>query len=70
MQCNPAYPKHNQKKKCQVGRKQREQRDKAIDLALALRQLFYVNKDVLGKVDAFRYLGRIMVQDDDNMCAV
>ena len=70
MQCNPAYPKHNQKKKCQVGRKQREQRDKAIDAALALCQLIYINGDVLRVVDAFRYLRRIMAQDDDNIHAV
>jgi hypothetical protein len=70
MQCNPAYPKHVQTKTCLVGRERREQREKAIDAALALRQLFYVNGDVLGKVDAFRYLGRIVAQDDDDICAV
>ena len=36
MQCNPAYSKHIQMKTCQVGRERREQREKAIDAALAL----------------------------------
>ena len=53
-----------------MGREQWDQREKAIDAALALCQLFYINGDVLGKVDAFRYLGHIMAQDDDNICAV
>ena len=70
MQCDPAYSKHFQTKTCQAGREQWEQREKAIDAALALRQLFYVNRDILRKVDAFRYLERIMAQDDDSICAV
>jgi len=70
MQCNPAYSKHVQTKTCQVGRERQEQRDMAINRALALHQLFYVNGDVLGKVHVFRYLGHIMSQDDDNIRAV
>ena len=70
MQCNPAYPKHAQTKTCEMGRERREQREKAIDACLSLRQMFYANGDVLGKVDAFWYLGRILAQDDDDIRAV
>jgi hypothetical protein len=37
---------------------------------LAIRQLFYVKGEVLEKVESFRYLGRILGQDDDNIRAV
>ncbi len=46
------------------------QRDSAITLALALRQLFYVEGEVLEKVESFRYLERILTQDDDDIRAV
>ena len=39
-------------------------------LALALRQLFYVEGEVLEKVELFRYLGRILGQDDNDIRAV
>jgi len=70
MQCNLAYPKHDQTKTCQVGREQREQQDNAINTDIAQQQLFYVNGGVLGRVDAFRYLKRIMAQDDNDVWAV
>ena len=38
--------------------------------ALALRQLFYVEGEVLKKVETFCYLGRILAQDDDDVRAV
>ncbi len=37
---------------------------------MALRQLFYVEGEVLEKVESFRYLGRILAQDDDDIRAV
>jgi hypothetical protein len=38
--------------------------------ALALQQLFYVKGELLEKVDLFRYLGRTLAQDDDDVWAV
>ena len=68
MQCNPKYPRHIHSQVCQTGAERRTQRDSAITSALALRQLFYV--EVLEKVELFRYLGRILAQDDDDVRAV
>ena len=49
---------------------QQKQRNSAIDAALALRQLFYIGDDVLEKVATLRYLGWILLQDDDGIQAV
>jgi hypothetical protein len=46
------------------------QRDSAITSALALRLLFYIEGEVLKKVESFRYLGRILAQDDEDVRAV
>ena len=46
------------------------QRDSAITLALALWQFFYAEREVLEKVESFRYLGQILVQDDEDVRAV
>jgi hypothetical protein len=70
MQCNPKYPRHIHLQVCQTGVEWRTQRDSAIMLALALRQLFYIKKEVLERVESFRYLGRILAQDDDDVRAV
>jgi len=48
----------------------RTQRDSAITSALALWQLFYVEGEVLEKVESFWYLRRILAQDDDDIRAV
>ena len=55
---------------CQLGVERRTQRDSAITSALALRQLFYVEGEVLEKVESFRYLRRIPIQDDEDVRAV
>jgi hypothetical protein len=52
------------------GAEQRTQRDSAVSAALALRKLFHVEGGVLEKVDLFRYLGRVLAQDDDDVRAV
>ena len=70
MQCNPRYPQHIYSQVCQTGTERRTQRESAIMSALALRQLFYVEGEVLERVESFRYLGRILAQDDDNVRAV
>ena len=55
---------------CQLGVERRTQRDSAITSALALRQLFYVEGEVLEKVESFRYLRRIPIQDNEDVRAV
>ena len=42
----------------------------AVRSALALRQQFTVHGDVLEGVEVFRYLGRMLLQDDDDIQAV
>ncbi len=67
MQCNPKYPRHIHSQVCQMGVERRTQRETAITAALALQQLFYVEGEVLEKVDSFRYLGRILTQDNEDV---
>jgi len=47
MQCYPKYPQHIHLQVCQLGLEQRTQRDSAITSAFALRQLFYIKREVL-----------------------
>ncbi len=70
MQCNLRYPRHIHTQVCLLGAGCRIQRDSAVLVALALRKLFHVEAEVLEKVDLFRYLGRILAQDDDDAWAV
>jgi hypothetical protein len=42
----------------------------AVASVSALRQQFLVRGDVLGQVEVFKNLGRIMSQDDDNIQAI
>ena len=70
MQCNPQCPRHIHLQVCQQGVERRTQMDSAIKAALALRQLFYVEGEVLEKVELFRYLGRILAQDNEDVRAV
>jgi hypothetical protein len=70
MQVNPIYPCHQYSKECQVGVERRKQRKTAISSALALRQQFTVHGDVLEHVKVFKYLGRMMVQEDNDIQAI
>ena len=70
MQTNPRYPAHINTKECRVGTARRHQRDMAVRSALALRQQFTVHGEVLERVEVFRYLGRLLFQDDDDVQAV
>ncbi len=70
MQVNPIYPRHQYSKECQVGVERRRQRETAISSALALCQQFTVHGDVLERVKVFKYLGRMMAQDDDDIQAI
>jgi hypothetical protein len=70
MQCNPSYPAHINTKECRAGTERRHQQDMAIRSALALRQQFTIQDQVLERVDVFKYLGRLLSQDDDDVQAV
>ncbi len=70
MQANLLYPRHRFSKECQVGVERKKQREGAVTLALALRQQFTVNGDVLERVEVFKYLGCLQAQDDDYIQAI
>ena len=53
-----------------MGTERRNQRDMAVQSALALCQQFTVHGDVLERVKVFRYLGRLLSQNDDDIQAV
>ena len=52
-------------KECQIGVERKLQRESAVNMALALRRQFTVHGDVLECVEVFKYLGRLLAQDDD-----
>ena len=70
MQVDPRYPRHQYTKECQVGVEWKKQREAAVTLALALRRQFSVHGDVLEQVEVFKYLGRLLAQDDDDIQAI
>ncbi len=70
MQVNPIYPCHQYSKECQVGVERCKQCETAISSALALRQQFTAHGDVLERVKVFKYLGRMMAQDLDDIQAI
>ena len=70
MQINPFYPRHYTSKECSIGVERRQQREAAITSALALRQQFSVHGDVLERVEVFKYLGRMLAQDDNDIQAI
>ena len=53
-----------------MGVEWRTQRDSAITSALALRQLFYVDGEVLEKVKSFHHIEQILSQDDKDFQAL
>jgi hypothetical protein len=67
MQVKPKFTGHQTAKECQVGVKGRQQREAAVMSALALRQQFSVNGEALERVEVFKYLGRLLAQDDDDI---
>jgi hypothetical protein len=69
-QCNLWYSWHIHTQVCLLGAEQWTQRDSAITMALAFHKLCHIEGELLEKVDSFRYLGRILVQDDDDVRAV
>ena len=70
MQVNPFYPRHQLLKECQVGAERRRQWETAVTAALALRQQYTIHGDVLERVEVYKYLGRMMAQDNDDAQAI
>jgi hypothetical protein len=70
MQVNPAYPRHIQMQECQTGVERKLQRESAVQLELALRHQFLVHRDVLERIEVFKYHGRLLAQDDDDAQAI
>ncbi len=70
MQVNPFYPRHYATRECQVGVERKQQRKAAVQLALALWEQFSIHGDVLERVEVFKYLGRLLAQDDNDIQAV
>jgi hypothetical protein len=66
MQVNPAYPRHIWTKERQLGVERKIQREAAVSSTLALRRQFTIHGDVLERVEVFKYLGRLLAQDDNN----
>jgi hypothetical protein len=59
-----------QAQECLIGAERKQQREAAVTSALALRQQFSVHGDVLERVEVFKYLGRLLAQDDDDIQAI
>jgi hypothetical protein len=70
MQVSPVYLRHIRMKECGVGMDQQLQREWAISLALALRHEFTANGLVSEHVKVFKYLGRLLSQDDNDAQAI
>ncbi len=70
MQVDPRYPAHINTKECQAGTERCYQRNMAVQSALALRKQFTVHGDELEKVKVYRYLGRLLLQDNNDIQAV
>ena len=70
MQVNPFYPQHYTLKECRTRVERKQQREAAVTLALALQQQFSVHGDVLERVEVFKYLGRFLAQDGDDIQAI
>jgi hypothetical protein len=70
MQVHPLYPCHRLSKECQVGVECRRQWEAVVTSVLALCQQFTVCGNVLEQVEVYKYLGRMMAQDDDDTQAL
>jgi hypothetical protein len=70
MQVNPRYPRHPYTKECQMGVKKRQQREVAVASALAFRQQFSLQGNMLKWVKIFEYLGHLHLQDDNDNQAI
>jgi hypothetical protein len=70
MQVNFAYPRHTRMKECTMGMARQQQREAVVASALALHPQFTVHGDALEKVEVFKYLGRMMAQDNNDVQAL
>lgn len=70
MQVNPSYPRHIRTKECQVGMDHQLQRESAIASALPHCQDFVIHGDALERVEAYKYLGCLLAQNDNNAEAI
>ena len=75
LHCRPAAAgRHENSEACKLGAQKNIQREAAITSALALRREFTVGEgdtmQVLERVEVFKYLGRLLAQDDDDVQAV
>jgi hypothetical protein len=70
MQTDPTVCGHWRTESCSIGAGRRVQREAAVTLAFALRCTFTVHGDVLERVEVFKYLGRLLAQDDNDVQAV
>ena len=70
MQTNPIVHGHWRTESCSIGANRRVQREAAVTSALTLRCTFTVHGDVLEGVEVFKYLGRLLAQEDDDIQAV
>ena len=70
MQMDPTVCGHWRTESCSIGAERRIQREAAVTLALALQCTVTVHGDVLEQVEVFKYLGRLLAQDDDDVQAV
>jgi hypothetical protein len=70
MQVNFAYPRHTRTKECTMGMARGQQQEVEVASALALCRQFMVHGETPKKVKVFKYLGRMMAQDDNDVQAV
>jgi hypothetical protein len=70
MQVHPLYPCHWLSKECQVGVERWQQQEAAVTAVLALHQQFTIHGDVLERVENYKYLRRMMAQDNNDTQAV
>jgi hypothetical protein len=70
MQVHPMYPRHRYTKECQIGVEQKHQQETVVLPAPALRQQFSVCGNMLERVEVYKYLGRLLAQDDDDIQAI
>jgi hypothetical protein len=70
MQVNLAYPRHTHINKCAMGKARGQQKKVAVALALALCCQCTVHRDALNRVKVFKYLSRMMAQDNNNVQAM
>ena len=72
MQTNPTAlaGSHYQTQLCREGTLRREQRQAAVESGLSLEVVFTAYGEQLERVDVFKYLGRLLAMDDNDMQAV